>query len=591
MSEEKNISEKWKEKLTNIYNRLETESFWARKKWKKVETIVKNDGKEWKEKWEKLGDKLKKVDDYWKNKDSNCDSLVVWIRNKFPGSYGMSDQPCYLFGDCSKKIENGKERKYNIEDAKKEEKKNPSFMIPYAQYFSDCLNQTDSSNIDQKVSNKSINFYASAVLNKLIIANQYFSDKFNYVCFYNSEKIEKLQKMMQVGEDSVTDKNFFSCNEKIFKKAKEVIKLDKIDLIQALRLTEALDILMSPTSPGDFPTESQPNIIYYGAPGTGKTYAVKNIIDLVCQGDSNRYVWTQFHPNFSYEDFIDGIKPTGIDKNGNVKLELLNGLFKDLCIRAKNDIDHEYYFIADEINRANLSAVFGETLSLLEASYRDDPEKDNRNNLIKTQYSKVESKLIEDKVIDEKIAYEYDEEQGARFGIPKNIRFIGMMNDVDKSIDAFDLALRRRFKWIRKDCDYNVIEETVKGDIDKIDKNSLDSYIKSCKNLNKFISVNEKGLKLGKSYEFGHSFFMKISDIVKNNKKEDAYKITVENKETLFDNYLSPTLKEYLRSSCSEEEIEGKEGKLQKAKEAFVKEQEKPGEEAQLMTSSVPQAK
>lgn len=590
MNEEKNISEKWEEKLTNIYNSLETESFWARKKWEKVETIVKNDGKEWKEKWGKIGDKLKKVDDYWKNKDSNCDSLVVWIRNKFPGSYGMSDQPCYLFGDCAKKIENGKERKYNIEDAKKEEKNNSSFMIPYAQYFSDCLNQTDSSNIDQKVSNKRIKFYASAVLNKLIIANQYFSDKFNYVCFYNSEKIEKLQKMMQVGEDSVTDKNFFSCNEKIFKKAKEVIKLDKIDLIQALRLTEALDILMSPTNPGDFPTESQPNIIYYGAPGTGKTYAVKNIIDLVCQGDSNRYVWTQFHPNFSYEDFIDGIKPTGIDKNGNVKLELLNGLFKDLCIRAKNDIDHEYYFIADEINRANLSAVFGETLSLLEASYRDDPKKVNRNNLIKTQYSKVESKLIVEGVFDKENAYEYDEEQGARFGIPKNIRFIGMMNDVDKSIDAFDLALRRRFKWIRKDCDYNVIKETVKDKIGNIDESSLDNYIKSCKLLNNFISVKENGLKLGKSYEFGHSFFMKISDIVKNNKKEDADKITGENKETLFDNYLSPTLKEYLRSSCSEEEIEGKEGKLQKAKEAFVKEQEKPGGKAQPMNPSVPQA-
>ena len=81
-----------------------------------------------------------------------------------------------------------------------------------------------------------------------------------------------------------------------------------------------------------------------------------------------------------------------------------------------------------------------------------------------------------------------------------------MMNDVDKSIDAFDLALRRRFKWIRKDCDLDVIREETrfKG---REDFNNIDNYVNACEKLNKYIS-NELGL--GKSYEFGHSFFMKM---------------------------------------------------------------------------------
>ncbi len=71
-----------------------------------------------------------------------------------------------------------------------------------------------------------------------------------------------------------------------------------------------------------------PNVIFYGPPGTGKTYTVKNNLEFVCQGDQTRYKILQFHPSFTYEDFIEGIKPKGV-VNGNIKFELVNGIFKN----------------------------------------------------------------------------------------------------------------------------------------------------------------------------------------------------------------------------------------------------------------------
>lgn len=325
-----------------------------------------------------------------------------------------------------------------------------------------------------------------------------------------------------------------------------------------VRRSAALWYLGSGPKVDDFPTDEQPNVIFYGAPGTGKTYTIKNMINLVCKGDTSHYEWVQFHPSYTYEDFIEGIKPTGITQNGSVKLELVNGIFKELCIRAKNDPEHKYYFIADEINRANLSAVFGETLSLIEADYRDDTNSKNRNNLIDTQYSQIERAIVNGD--SNKADIYYDKDYPGKFGIPKNIYFIGIMNDVDKSIDAFDLALRRRFKWVRKDCDTEVVRDFLNEE--DIKEESIEKYIKSIVSLNKFISDE---LKLGKSYEFGHSFFMKITYNKKNKEIED------EHKKNLFENYLKPTLTEYLRSLYDNEEV--LKTNLDIARDKFVKEE------------------
>ncbi|MCV3454112.1 AAA family ATPase [Campylobacter sp. FU_520] len=265
------------------------------------------------------------------------------------------------------------------------------------------------------------------------------------------------------------------------------------------------------------------NIIFHGIPGTGKTYTIVNNVKNIIKNE-NQMLITQFHPSFSYEDFIEGIKPAGIE-NGQLKLELKNGIFREFCDKAKEEekgfseklekgnfnealSDHGYFFIADEINRAELSRVFGELLYALE--YRGEKGK------IKTQYASMR-----------------DDED---FYVPENVFFLGTMNDLDKSIDSFDLALRRRFIWQEMECDYNVIR-------DEIYANNIEEYAQACQKLNKEISKN-----IGEKYQLGHSYFLKIE--FKNDEIKDS------DMKKLFSNRFEALLKEYLRSEYSEKEIQ-----------------------------------
>lgn len=304
------------------------------------------------------------------------------------------------------------------------------------------------------------------------------------------------------------------------------------------------------------------NIIFYGAPGTGKTKFVKDCLDIL---DPNRArtEWVQFHSGFEYEDFIDGIKPIGI-QNGNLNLALTNGIFKEFCLKAAQNDKENFFFIVDEINRADIAAVFGETLSLLEENYRGES--------IKTKNFPLSNQ---------------------EFFIPANIYFIGMMNDVDKSIDCFDLALRRRFTWILMECDYGVIENAT-------DK----TYRTKCENLNNYItndlkylveyedetrvkiksiqsydntenrdeaynklfpSASDKekekdkkryektsALNLGRAYEIGHSYFLKKAKM---------------SEQEIWDRHIEPILREYIRTQFSDGEVEKK---LETAKKIFV---------------------
>jgi len=377
------------------------------------------------------------------------------------------------------------------------------------------------------------NYSAKQVLMKLAVLDN-LSD---FLYIYSTQWLEELYNEF-IDSDA---EEAFRKNHQVCVVAKQLLDVNEQDKNELVLLSRFLWRFVNSRAIAD---TNNPNVILYGPPGTGKTFSVKSSLDFVCQGDTSRYEVLQFHPSFTYEDFIEGIKPKGVSKDGNIRFELVNGIFKNFCIKAKKHPEKDFYFVVDEINRANLSMVFGETLSLLEKDYRHDTE---NKNLIRTQYSALIEDLIKEDNKFKDLAYEIDNNE-VKFGVPKNLFFIGMMNDVDKSIDAFDLALRRRFKWIRKDCDYEVIEEETRFKV-KDQFNNIGQYVKACEKLNDYIS---KDLGLGKSYEFGHSFFMKISDIAK---RKD---ITNNNVEVLFNLYLRPTLKEYLRAVFAESELENR---------------------------------
>lgn len=159
------------------------------------------------------------------------------------------------------------------------------------------------------------------------------------------------------------------------------------------------------------------NIILQGPPGTGKTFIAKLVAySLMEQRDDSRIEMIQFHQSYSYEDFMQGYRPTD---DGTFRLE--NGVFYRFCKRAQADPDREYFFIIDEINRGNLSKIFGELMLLLECDKRGPSYE---------------------------VPLTYSHGLGSKFHIPRNLFMIGTMNTADRSLSIVDYALRRRFAFV-----------------------------------------------------------------------------------------------------------------------------------------------
>lgn len=253
-------------------------------------------------------------------------------------------------------------------------------------------------------------------------------------------------------------------NEIIEPPAKPDNKYTKEDFLNEVYMTEAKYNRLSAV------LMKKKNIILQGAPGVGKTFAAKRLAySVMGEKDDERIEFIQFHQNYSYEDFMMGYKPSG---DG---FELKYGIFYKFCRKAAENPDKDYFFIIDEINRGNMSKIFGELLMLIEADYRD-------------------KKAV--------LAY-----NGQEFSVPKRLHIIGMMNTADRSLAMIDYALRRRFSFF--DIEPGFDSEGFIRYQKKFANDTFNILIERIKELNNEI-IQDKSL--GKGFCIGHSYFCNTED-------------------------------------------------------------------------------
>lgn len=215
------------------------------------------------------------------------------------------------------------------------------------------------------------------------------------------------------------------------------------------------------------------NVILQGAPGVGKTFAAKRLAySMMGCKDQNRVMMVQFHQSYTYEDFIEGFRPSSTSSSFEIK----KGAFASFCKKAAEDPDNEYFFIIDEINRGNLSKIFGELFMLI--------ENDKRGNALQLLYS------------------------GDKFSVPPKLYIIGMMNTADRSLAMLDYALRRRFAFFEMKPGFE--SEGFREYKMAFANAKFDSLVDCVEKLNAVIAADDS---LGEGFCIGHSYFCNLTAI------------------------------------------------------------------------------
>lgn len=269
------------------------------------------------------------------------------------------------------------------------------------------------------------------------------------------------------------------------------------------------------------------NMILRGAPGTGKSYLAKQIAtDIVSNGYLDDYTslsdeqkrqieFVQFHPSYDYTDFVEGLRPV-LNEDGSMGFELKDGVFKQFVTRARNNLEssrtlHEepenYVFIIDEINRGEMSRILGELFFAIDPGYR------GKAGEVSTQYANLHPDPTE------------------KFYIPENIYIIGTMNDIDRSVDSFDFAVRRRFRFVEIKADDHLEMLGALGD-EELEAEA----IQRMGALNDAIAQTED---LNENYQIGASYFLKLRNL---------------DFDQLWTDHLAPLLQDYVQGTYNQED-------------------------------------